>query len=191
MLKYVHRKDMITMTNIKNERYIPLKNYVLAVVIVIVVCLLAWYAFAWYNVLQESKVSTSYLIEEKVISNEINDLNAVESTFLEVPDTYFVYVSYTGSESIYNMEKDLKDVIKEYNLSDIFYYLNVTSIKDEDNYIDLINESLNLEDRKITSVPTILYYKDGKLVDMISRDDNIMNVGDFQKLLDVNNVSKE
>lgn len=180
------------MTNIKNERYIPIKNYILAVVIVIVVCLLTWYAFAWYNVLQENKVSTSYLVEEKVISNEINDLNAVESTFLEVPDTYFVYVSYTGSESIYNMEKDLKDVIKEYNLSDIFYYLNVTSIKDEDNYVDKVNEALGLEDRKISTIPTILYYKDGKLVDMISReDDNIMNVGDFQKLLDVNNVTKE
>lgn len=181
------------MSNIKkNESYIPVKNYILAAVIVVVIILLTWYGFTWYNVIQENKVSTSYLVKEKIISNEIKSLEEVNDIFSEAPNSYFIYISYTGSEKIYNMEKDLKKVINEYNLNDVMYYLNVTAMKDEKDYISQINETLGLTEKKITSVPTIVYYKDGKAVDIIERkDDNIMNVGDFQKLLDVNNIEKE
>lgn len=181
------------MTSIKkNERFVPVKNYILAAVLVVVIIALTWYAFAWYNVLKENKISTSYLVKEKVISKEINDLSEVSDVFSEAPDKYFIYVSYTGNEEIYDMEKDLKSVINEYNLNDSFYYLNVTSIKDEKGYIDRVNESLNLQDMKIKEIPTIIYYNDGKVVDIITReDDNMMNIGDFQKLLDVNKIEKE
>ena len=53
------------------------------------------------------------------------------------------------------------------------------------NYIDKINKSLKLEE-EIKQVPTIVYIREGKVVDIIERsDDNMMNVGDFQKLLDI------
>lgn len=181
------------MTNVKkNERYIPTKNYILAAVIVVVMIFLTWYGFAWYSVFKENKVSTSYLVKEKVISNEIKSLSEVSDVFSEAPTTYYLYISYTGSEEIYNMEKDLKGVINEYSLNDTMYYLNITSIKEEKNYLDEINKSLKLDNEKVTSIPTILYFNDGEVVDIIKRsDDNMMNVGDFQKLLDVNKVTKE
>ena len=48
------------MTKIKkNETFIPVKNYVIAALIVVVMLGLTWYAFAWYKVIQENKVSTS------------------------------------------------------------------------------------------------------------------------------------
>ncbi|MGN1370778.1 MAG: DUF6568 family protein [Candidatus Coprovivens sp.] len=181
------------MTNVKkNERFIPIKNYVLAVVIVVVMILLTLYGFEWYKVLKESKVSTSYLVKEKIISNEIKGLNEVNDVFSEAPDNYYLYISYTGSEEIYNMEKDLKKVINDYSLNDSMYFLNVSNIKDEEDYIDQINKALNLENKKVKKVPTIIYYNDGKVVDIIERlDDNIMNVGDFEKLLESNRVAKE
>lgn len=176
---------------IKNERYVPIKNYVVSIVIICAIILLTWYGFAWYNVFKENKVSTSYLVKEKIISNEIKSLNEVEDVFSEAPASYYVYVSYTGSEEVYNMEKELQDVIVEYNLNDSMYFLNVTSIKDEKDYIDKVNKALKLEEKKITKIPTIVYYKDGVAVDIITRsDDNLMNVGDFQKMLDIHNVSK-
>lgn len=180
------------MTVKKNERYIPLKNYVLAAVIVVVIIALTIYGFAWYKVLQENKVSTSYLVKEKVISNEIQSLEEVSAVFSEPLDTYFLYISYTGSEEIYNMEKDLEKIINEYELNDKMYYLNVTSIKEEDNYLKKINDALSLEEGTVKSIPTIIYFYEGKVVDIIDRNDNnMMNVGDFQKLLDVNQVTKE
>ena len=174
----------------KNERFIPIKNYIMAVVIVVAAVLLTMYGFSWYNVLREGRVSQSYLVKSKVISNEITSLREVNAIFAEVPEEYFIYISYTGSEEIYNIEKQLKKVINEYELNDKIYYLNVTSIKDEQDYLDQINKSLKLED-EITQVPTIVYIKDGKVVDIIKRnDDNMMSVGDFQKLLDIYYVAE-
>ncbi len=177
----------------KNERYIPTKNYIIAIGVIIGFLLLAWYCFAWYKVYKEDKVSTSYLIKNNIISNEITELNEIVDVFSEAPDEYFIYVSYTGDENIFSMEKDLAKIIKKYDIIDQFYYLNVTSIKDNGDYIDEINRSLSLRDEKIIRVPTIIYYKDGEVVKdgIISRsDDKMMTAADFQKLLDANNVEK-
>ena len=92
------------------------------------------------------------------------------------------------------MEKDLKKLIKEYKLQDKFYYINIDSIKSGDNKISLVNELLGLDDIKVEKVPTIIYVnKDNKVLrnNIITRkDDSLMEVGDFQKLLDINEISK-
>ncbi len=174
-----------------NERYIPLKNYIIAVVLVIVIVLITWWGFAWYNVYKESKVSESYLVKQKIISQEIDDLNEVKDVFSEPFSNYFIYISYTGSEEVYNMEKELKSIIVDYKLSDKFYYLNVTDIKDDKDVIDKINDSLGLEGKEITKIPTIIYVKEGNVVDVITRDDDhLMNAGDFEKLLEINKIEK-
>lgn len=180
------------MTNVKNERFIPTKNYVLAFVIVVVIILLTWYSFAWYNVFQEKKVSESYLIKEKVISNEITNLNSIEDVFSEAPDSYFVYVSYTGTKEIYNIEKKLQAVINDYNLNDSIYFLNVTEMKNDENYIEELNKALKLDNIKIEKVPTIIYFKEGKAVGITSRnDDNMIDDNDFKQLLDINDFKKD
>ena len=72
------------MTEIKkNERFIPLKNYIISGVIIIGAILLTFYGFEWYKVIKENKVSTSYLIKEKVISKEITDLDELESVLTD------------------------------------------------------------------------------------------------------------
>ncbi len=183
------------MANIKkNEKYIPTKNYWIAGIIVVVVILLTWYGFSWYRVYEDNKVAQSYLVKNNVISMEIKDLNEAKDVFQEVPNSYFVFVSYTGDEKVYNMEKEIKDLIKEYKLNDSIYYLNVTDIKNDKNYLDEINNSLSLKDNKITEIPTIVYFKDGKVSKsgiIKPVDGQLMTVNDFQKFLDVNKISKE
>lgn len=177
----------------KNERYIPTKNYIIAFVVVVLAILLTWYIFAWRKVYKEEKVSTSYLVKNNVVTNVINDLEEVKDVFVEVPDSYFVYISYTGDENIYEMEKELSKVIKKYNLSESMYFINVNTIKEEKDYINKLNNILGLKDVVITQVPTIIYYKDGVVNkgNIITRsDNNIMNASDFQKLLDINGIDK-
>ena len=55
---------------------------------------------------------------------------------------------------------------------------------DEDNYLNRLNNAFNTDKNK--KVPIILYYKDGKIVDTVTRyDNNTINASDFQKLLDI------
>ena len=180
------------MTKIKkNETFIPVKNYILAALIVVVMIGLTWYGFEWYKVIKQEKISTSYLVKNKYISKEITNINEVHTVFSETPDSYFVYISYTGDENIYNMEKTLKKEIIKYNLTDNLYYLNITELKNNKNYIDEINKALKLEDRKITKVPTILYFYEGKLVEMTNpKDGALMSVSDFQKLIELSDIEE-
>jgi len=181
------------MTEIKkNESFIPTKNYVIAFFIIIGVILLSWYAFAWYKTIKTNKVAESYLVTEKVVSNEIKSLDELSDILSESPETYYIFISYTGSEDVYNLEKEMAKLISEYNLSDSFYYLNITNIMNDEDYLDKINETLNLKDEKVKQVPTVLYYQDGALVNIINKDDkSMMNIGDFQKMLDVNQIEKD
>lgn len=175
-------------------RNIPRKNYVIVLCIILVVVLLTLYIFQWYKVSKEGKVASSYLMHSKTIAYEIKDLDEISSVFSEAPEEYFVYISYVNSEEIYNLEKDLKNVIDEYHLKDNFYYLNVTSYMKEDNYLNKINEAFALKDQKVEHLPTILYFKNGKLVTdgIVKREDNkIMQAADFVQLLDVHEITKD
>lgn len=175
----------------RNERFIPLKNYVITFVLIVGVIALVWYGFCWYKVIKEDKLSTSYLIKSKITSNEIKGLEGLDDVLTEAPSTYYLYISYTGSEKIYDMEKDLSKLINQYKIGDEVYFLNITDIKDKEDLIENLNKTLNLENKKIKQVPTIIYYADGKVIDIVEKENNnIMKVGDFQKLLDRNRIEK-
>ena len=153
----------------KKKNYIPFKNYVIAALIVLAICLGIVYIFKWFNVYKTNKLSVSYLIETKTITNEITSLENTKEIFSESPNDYFVYISYTNDEDIYNMEKELKTIIDDYNLNSQFYYINVTEYKDKTNYIDQINEALNLYNmfndclKKYVSVETGIFGADMKV----------------------------
>ena len=175
----------------KNERFVPIRNYVIVFFAIIGVIALVWYAFCWHKVIKENRLSTSYLIKSKTVSNEIQGLDGLNDVLLEAPDTYYLYISYTGSEQIYNMEKELAVLINQYKIGDEVYFLNVTEMKDKKELVDEINKALELDKKQVKQVPTIIYYVDGKVVDLIVKEDNnIMDIGDFQKLLDRNKIEK-
>lgn len=170
---------------------VSVRNYLIAIGLVLAVILVTWYGFRWANIIKEKSISSSYLIKEKVLSNDIKTIDEVVDVLSETPNTYFILISYTGDEKVYNLEKDLASIIKEYNLDNKMYYLNVTDIKNDDNVYEKINSALGLTERKVTQIPTIIYFNDGKAIDIIKRqDNNIMTSGDFKKLLDVHKIEK-
>ncbi len=169
------------------KKNISLKKYIIAIIICIFSILFVFYIFSWINLFKDKKYSKSYLVSSKTVSLEVNDIAEIENTFSEAPSEYFIFIGFHNDEEIYNLEKSLKKIIDKYKLNDIFYYIDITDLKNEDGYIDKINNVFNL-DHKIQSVPTILYFKNRKLVSdgIVTRfDDNMINVGDFEHLLDM------
>lgn len=162
------------------------KNYLIAGGLFLAIVLLTFYIFEWYKVVDEERIRESYLVSNGIVTNEINTINELEAVFSESPSEYFLYISYTNDEDVYNMETKLKKVIQKHNLQDRFYYLNIDDIKEDADAIDKLNNTLGLQDKKISSIPTILYYKDHQLVDLIisKKQDDLMSDKDFKDLLD-------
>ena len=176
-------------------RKVPRKNYYIALFTFIGVILATFYIAKWYRVFNEEKIKQSYLVSNKVITNELKSISELEDVLSESPEEYFIYISYTNDPNVYEMEKDLKKVIKQYNLEDRIYYLNVTKIKDNQSLlIDDLNQALGLNGEKITNIPTIVYFKDHNLVPggIIHKDYNsLMQSSDFEQLLEVLEVEKK
>ena len=85
----------------------------------------------------------------------------------------------------------LKSLIKQYKLKDKFYYVNIDSLKDDGTRISAVNELLGFTNVQVTKVPTIIYVTNGEIKkgNIITRlDDNLFEKGDFQQLLDINDL---
>ncbi len=172
-------KKKKTLTNEQLNKYT-----LIAGIIGLIIVLGVFYFMRVFDAQRATKISESYLLSSQTISLEIKNLEEVSSILKEAPSEYFVLINYTKNQDTYNLEKGLKPLIDNYNLADHFYYLDVSSIKDEDNYIERINNAFDTD--KIDKIPTILYYRNNKLVDIVKRvDNNPINAGDFQKLLDI------
>ena len=172
---------------VAKQKKIPSKNYLYAFLILVGGILLVLYIFEWINVKNEEKLMTSYLISSNTINSSIEDFDSLTQILSETSSSYFIYLSYTGDEEIYNFEKELKRIIDNYNLSDNFYYVDLTKIKENnENYIEEINNKLNI--KNLEKVPAIIYVKDGKIIDSNILDginNTSLKIADLENLLDI------
>ena len=176
------------MPKVKNtDRIRKVINYCLLMILVILLALLG---LKTYKSRQNFIYTTSPL--EKVVNTmSIDDL---DSATIELASDSFVYITYTESKDVYTFEKKLHKTIIDNNLQNNFYLLDATDIKLEDNYIDMLNKKFSLKEKNsIKALPALLYYKDGKLVKVLSstdkemiNNDSVLNLLDSYELLESN-----
>lgn len=148
----------------KRNNNIPTKKYVFTFLGIIGIFLLITWCFKWHQVKENEKYLKSYLVSSGAINLEMNDLNEIESVLSETSNDYYVYVSYTENEDIYNYEKELKPIIDEYNIKSDFYFLNIINIKkDNKNYKEELAKKLAIDKKNLNEIPVILHFDDGKL----------------------------
>ena len=147
----------------------------------LLIIFLIWYIISWKNVKKEEKLMNSYLITSNTLSVEIKDLSETVQVLKESPSEYFVYISYTNDEKVFNFEKKLKKLIDNYNLKDEFYFVNVTNIKDDENFYSEINDTFNT--KLISNIPSILHFKNNELKKVIYNKDLNKTYTDFENLL--------
>ncbi|MDE5538911.1 MAG: thioredoxin family protein [Bacilli bacterium] len=168
----------MTKTKYRNDS-LPIKTWLIRLCIIVGVVFVALYCYKWYQVKSEEEYLNSYLVSTNTINMEMNDISEISNVLSETPSYYFIYISYVKDESVYNLEKELKPLIDDYDLHNNFYFINVTDIKEKNtNYINDIAKELNIEADKIKNVPVILYFKDGELV-----QDGAYSAKEFEQLL--------
>lgn len=160
-------------------RAVPKKNYYLLIIMIIAVVIITFAVINIVNGVRNKKIDSGY-INKYVSELQYNEL---ENYLIEPANNTFIYLTYTGSEEVYNLETKIKKVINNYELQSNFIYVDVTDEMTNNDFIEKLNKKFRISET-IKKVPVILYYKDGVLVDCVQGTNSIFTVADFQKLLD-------
>ena len=171
-----------------NKKKIKLDNNILVILgvfcaaLLIVITLFNYYKKAQDVTYKAEWQNKSFLVSEGIANVSCDSL----SNYLD-KDYMFVYVAESiGTEEEFNLEKKLKTMVNDYKLQDHFVLFqavgdNCGSIDDKGS---VKVQSLRLE-KGLSKLPTIIYYKNGKVVDYIEREDEqMMSEQDFAQLLD-------
>lgn len=162
--------------------------------LIILLCLISG-TYTLYKYENVYKYENSYLVTSKTIKQDrVVSYNNAKEYFSGLTGDYYIYIGYNDNKDVYNLEKKLRTVIKNYNLEDKFYYININNLKNDSNVVEEVNAYLGYRDARVSQVPTIIYVNKNNVVkieNIVARDDNnLMTVGDFQKILDINEISK-
>lgn len=180
------KKEVEQPVNAKELKLMDSRKMIAGVVMGVI--LIALVLASIFGLIGPKDYSKSYLVEEKVAK----ELNCNEIEEVTKKNQSFILFTNFNSEEEYNLEKELKDIITEYNLENDFYVLAQT---DTCGSIDEPTSDLRMalkvaED--IKTMPTIFYYEDGELIDFIKRaDENPMHAADFMQLLDMFEITRE
>ena len=158
----------------KKEKEIPLKNYILLTIVVVI------YFFLWKNTYEKSKLQTPILDDYLLVIN-YNELN----NYLVENKDAIIYVSKLNDESIRLFENKFKNIINKNNLNNKILYLDLTEELKETNIVKKINKKYGKE---MTEVPTIVIIKDGKISSFYNIKENKYNIKLLEKYLEKEDV---
>lgn len=158
----------------KQERVIPKKNYLYLAIMLIAVVVLTILVFDINQKIQLKKLETSYL-HEYVSEVNLSDLNNI---LTEPSSELFIFITKTNDEKVYNLETNIKKVIKLYDLRDNFIYIDYT---DNENSLSELNKILGSD---IKTIPAIVYYKNGEFIKSIDSSLDMLSSDDIEQILD-------
>jgi len=162
-------------------REIPVKNYIKAGLCIILSIVLIFYIAKWYTVYQEDNLNKA------IISDYLTEISYDEfSNYLTENSNAIVYIGIATDKTCRSYENKFKNIINNYNLTEDIIYLNITDYSIENtNYIDLFDDKYGTDTKKITSIPAIMVFENGKMTAVLSGDLNKNNTIKFLKKYDV------
>lgn len=153
----------------------PFKNYIILAIIFLFTIGITFFLVKYHNDVQK------YYQENSIMSTfvfEIKEDN-ISSYILENP-TIMIYVSSGSDNEAKTFEKKLKSLIEQYGIKDDFVYFNI----DNEDYSafypkikDLyFSEQLKQQNLSFSIDPTILYFQDGYITDILfKKQDTTIN----------------
>ena len=157
-----------------NKRVVPKKNYLYLLIMLLIV------VFVTFGIVKISKYYEEKKLEKSYFDGYISEvtLKDMNNILTEPSSEMFIIVTEVNNQNIYNIEKDIKKVIKKRDIRDNVMFINYT-----DNKKDL-NELNKVLGSDIKNIPAIVYYKNGQVVTSIDSTNGLINAGEFEKLLD-------
>ena len=160
-------------------RVIPIKNYIILGIVILVSFLILYYFYMWVDAYKETKLNTPILDKymEVINYNEINDF------VMENPDT-IIYVSILEDEKIRDFEKKIKVSFRRNMFEHDMLYLDITKDINNSNLLNDNNGIINLS--SIRNVPCVVVIKNGVFDNIYMVSDNNYDIDNFINF--INNV---
>lgn len=167
------------MIRLFKKKEIPSKNYIIVIIVTILVVLLMIFIRLFYLNYKSSKLSESIFSSQTVNQIHMDDF---DFAIREVSNS-ILYVSYTGSNEIYSMEKKLYKELENNNLLDKIIYLDITKYTKGNKYINILKNKFPNIDNEINSAPMFIYIKDGAAVEAMSSEIKMIDYKTVNKLV--------
>ena len=164
------------------EKKIPLENYIILAVTLIITVILVIYFYLWQKAYEESKKNT-IIMDEYIQKINYNEL----SNYLIENKSTVIYSSVVGSQKTSNFEKKFVKVIQDNSLKNSILYLDLTevvknkTIKKEllEKYPELNN---NIKD------PLIIIFNNDKVIRIYNIKDNNYNIDSLIEFLEKEDI---
>ena len=159
---------------------IPTKNYLIVFGMIVLIISACFAIYNLNNIYQENKITKSVFNKNEIKYEDLGNITKDMSA-----DTFLI-IGYTQDSKVYQNEKEIKQLLKKQNLLDHVLYLDLSDKKTEENIIEELNNTLKLENAdKITEIPALVFYREGKVTKVISngvRKDDIAQIIDMYSL---------
>lgn len=152
------------------ERKIPLKNYILLAVTLIITIILVIYFYMWKQTYDNTKINTMLMDKyiQKINYNELND-------YLVENKNTVIYSSVLGNTKTKNFEEKLTKVIEENSLSNSLLYLDLTEeLKNKQTKKEILEKYPELNNN--IKAPLIIVFNNEKITSIYNIKDNNYNI---------------
>lgn len=153
------------------EKKIPIKNYVILVVIFMFTVLGAFYMREWYN------TSKEYYAQNSVMTKVVREVKSEElSNYILENPKFVLYVSSGKDSMLKNFEDDLKGLIDKLDINEEMLYLNLDGVDTNQFYGLLRNQFVTNNKIKAQiddkSVASMYVFEEGKIVTVLNNVNN-------------------
>ncbi len=165
---------------------VPIRNYVILMILFVGVLLLLLYFSKWYDVYNDYQKETPVI---RGTLSEITNLE-LEHYILENP-TVAIYMCTSSDMKCRNFEKNFKIMLdKNEDLKSNIIYLNLSNI-DQDEFVDNFNNKYSYKIKLNKNYPAIVLFEESRIVGLLQEEDKNLNVEDVRSYLKLHKVGVE
>lgn len=143
------------------KREIPVKNYVILILVFLVTIVAVFYVRDWYN------TTKNYYAQNSVMTKVVREIKSEEiSNYILENQRFILYVSSGHDSGIKNFEDDFKNLIQSLDLTDDVLYMNLDGVNSESFYDLLKNNYVRnskIKNQIVDSNSSLYLFTDGKV----------------------------
>ncbi|MBR3049683.1 MAG: hypothetical protein IKG58_03925 [Bacilli bacterium] len=169
----------------KEDKKIPVKNYVILGIIFLVSIVLVIYLCNCYKVYDESQRQIP------VVRGHLSEIteSEIDSYLMENPTTV-LYMCTASSFECRNYEKDFIKLIDDKNLVNSIIYINLSD-SNMDSFINNFNRNHKYKEKLTNNYPAFVVFEDSKVTNILQGSEKEkLTISKTKSFLDLNKIGK-